>query len=196
MENTGSSVFVNTIITKQFPNGPKVSAEFQIIIALNKNNEWVVDACDGMDVTEIEMFGETITEGKSKNEVMVHFSNMGINLWDKMEKDLNEAIVACGGAVQFVKEQTGIVLPTKTKQNGTIELTRQELEYVLIMNDLKQQFGSLGYYNDKRKTTRRIKIYSGPTVSIHRYMYEKYPHIQTYFNFDPRSGGLCFRLPL
>ena len=111
MQNSGCSVFVNTIIEKQFPNGPKVSVEFQIIVALNKSNEWTVDCCDAMDVTEIEMFGETITEQECKNEVVAHFSAMGINLWDRMEKELNEAITKCGGAVQFVKQQTGIILP-------------------------------------------------------------------------------------
>jgi hypothetical protein len=196
IKKSNSSVFVNTTITKQLPNGPKLTAEFQVIVCLNKSDDWVIDCVEPMDINEIEMMGKTITDYENKRNIIEHFKLMGVDLWDEVETDMQKFIDASGDAVTFVKEQTGIILPTKAKQNDVVELTRYELEYVLIMNDLKQKFGSLGYYNDKRKTTRRIKIYSGPTVSIQRYMYEKYPHIQTYFNVDPRSGGLCFALPL
>ena len=37
------------------------------------------------------------------------------------------------------------------KPEPVVELTKHELDYIRIMTDLKQQFGSLGYYNDKRK---------------------------------------------
>ena len=196
MKKTIGLVFVNTTLQKQFPNGPKVSANFQIIICLNKSDEWIVDCIEPLEIDEIEIMGKKITDHESKRNIIEHFKLMGVDLWDEVETDMQKFIDASGDAVTFVKEQTGIILPTKAKQNDVVELTRHELEYVLIMTDLKQQFGSLGYYNDKRKTTRRIKIYSGPTVSIQRYMYKKYPHIQTYFNVNPRSGGLCFALPL
>ena len=197
MKKSSSCVFVNTTIIKQFPNGPKVTAEFQIIVCLNKSDEWIVDCIEPLEIDEIEIMGKKITDHESKRKIITHFESIGIDLWEETEKDMNEFIAMSGDAVTFVKEQTGIILPTKqSKPNDVVELTRHELEYVLIMTDLKQQFGSLGYYNDKRKTTRRIKIYSGPTAEIQRYMYKKYPHIQTYFNADPRSGGLCFALPL
>lgn len=197
MKKSNSSVFVNTTITKQFPNGPKVTAEFQIIVCLNKSDEWIIDCVEPLEIDEIEMMGKKITDHESKRKIITHFESIGINLWDEVETDMQKFIDANSNAVTFVKEQTGIILPTKqSKPNDVVELTRHELEYVLIMTDLKHQFGSLGYYNDKRKTTRRIKIYSGPTAEIQRYMYKKYPHIQTYFNVDPRSGGLCFVLPL
>jgi hypothetical protein len=197
MKKSNSSVFVNTIITKQFLNGPKVSAEFQIIVAQNKNNEWIIECIEPMDINEIEMMGKKITDYENKRKIIVHFESMGIDLWEEAESDMKEFIAMSGDAATFVKEQTGIILPTKAKQNDVVELTRHELEYVLIMNDLKQQFGSLGYYNDKRKTTRRIKIYSGPKDAIQKYMQKKYPNIQTYFNIGYSwSSGLCFRLPL
>jgi hypothetical protein len=196
IKKSSSSVFVNTTITKQLPNGPKLTAEFQVIVCLNKSGDWVIDCVEPMDINEIEMMGKTITDYENKRNIIEHFKLMGVDLWDEVETDMQKFIDTSGDAVTFIKEQTGIILPTKAKQNDVVELTRHELEYVLIMTDLKQQFGSLGYYNDKRKTTRRIKIYSGPTAEIQRYMYEKFPHIQTYFNVDPRSGGLCFALPL
>jgi hypothetical protein len=198
MKKSNSSVFVNTTITKQFPNGPKVTAEFQTIVCLNKSDDWVIDCIEPMDINEIEMMGKTITDYENKRNIIEHFKLMGVDLWDEVETDMQKIIDANSDAVTFVKEQTGIILPTKqSKPNDVVELTRQELEYVIIMNDLKQQFGSLGYYNDKRKTTRRIKIYSGPKEAIQRYMYKKYPHIKTYFNVGyPWSSGLCFRLPL
>jgi hypothetical protein len=196
MKKSSSSVFVNTTITKQLPNGPKLTAEFQVIVCLNKSGDWIIDCVEPLEIDEIEMMGKKITDRENKRNIITHFQSIGINLWDEVETEMQKFIDASGDAVTFVKEQTGIILPTKAKQNDVVELTRYELEYVLIMNDLKQKFGSLGYYNDKRKTTRRIKIYSGPTVSIQRYMYKKYPHIQTYFNVNPRSGGLCFALPL
>jgi hypothetical protein len=196
IKKSNSSVFVNTTITKQLPNGPKLTAEFQVIVCLNKSDDWIIDCVEPMDINEIEMMGKTITDYENKRNIIEHFKLMGVDLWDEVETDMQKFIDTSVDAATFVKEQTGIILPTKAKQNDVVELTRHELEYVLIMTDLKQQFGSLGYYNDKRKTTRRIKIYSGPTVSIQRYMYKKYPHIQTYFNVNPRSGGLCFALPL
>jgi hypothetical protein len=197
MKNTSSSVFVNTVIQKQFINGPKVSAEFQIIVTKNKSDDWVIECVEPMDIIEIEMMGVKITDRENKHNIIKHFESIGIDLWDEAEKDINGFIAMSGDAVTFVKEQTGIILPTKqSKPNDVVELTRHELEYVLIMNDLKQKFGSLGYYNDKRKTFRRIKIYHGPTPKIEKYMYEKYPHIQTYYVTHPWSGGLCFRLPL
>jgi hypothetical protein len=196
IKKSSSSVFVNTTITKQLPNGPKLTAEFQVIVCLNKSDDWIIDCVEPLEIDEIEMMGKKITDRENKRNIITHFQSIGINLWDEVETEMQKFIDASGDAVTFVKEQTGIILPTKAKQNDVVELTRHELEYVLIMTDLKQQFGSLGYYNDKRKTTRRIKIYSGPTSAIQRYMYEKYPHIQTYFNVDPRSGGLCFALPL
>jgi len=196
IKKSNSSVFVNTTITKQLPNGPKLTAEFQVIVCLNKSGDWIIDCVEPLEIDEIEMMGKKITDRENKRNIITHFQSIGINLWDEVETEMQKFIDASSDAATFVKEQTGIILPTKAKQNDVVELTRYELEYVLIMNDLKQKFGSLGYYNDKRKTTRRIKIYSGPTAAIWRYMYEKYPHIQTYFNVDPRSGGLCFRLPL
>jgi hypothetical protein len=197
IKKSNSSVFVNTTITKQLPNGPKLTAEFQVIVCLNKSDDWVIDCVEPMDINEIEMMGKTITDYENKRNIIEHFKLMGVDLWNEVETEMQEFIDMSVDAATFVKEQTGIILPTKAKQNDVVELTRHELEYVLIMNDLKQKFGSLGYYNDKRKTTRRIKIYSGPTAAIQRYMYEKYPHIQTYFNIGyPWSSGLCFRLPL
>ena len=198
MKKSNGMVFVNTNITKQFPNGPKISADFQIIVTQNKNDEWIFECVEPTDICEIEMMGKKITDYEGKRKIITHFQSIGIDLWDEITTDMKEFIDMNSDVVTFVKEQTGIILPTKqSKPNDVVELTRQELEYVLIMNDLKQQFGSLGYYNDKRKTTRRIKIYSGPKEAIQRYMYKKYPHIKTYFNVGyPWSSGLCFRLPL
>ena len=200
MKNTpkksDGSVFVNTTITKQFPNGPKVSAEFQVIVTQNKNDEWVIDCIEPLEIDEIEMMGVTITDLESKRNTIKHFESVGINLWEEIGKDMNEFVDMSGGAVTFVSEQTGIILPTKqskTKQNDT----KSETDYVKIMADLKQQFGSIGYYNDKRKTFRRIKILSRHNKDIQKYMKRKYPHIETYYNDGYTwSIGLCFKLPL
>jgi len=204
MKNTSKksdgSVFINTTITKQFPNGPKVSAEFQVIITQDKNDEWVIECVEPMDINEIEMMGVTITDLESKRNTIKHFKSMGIDLWEGIEKDMDEVITMSGGAVTFVSEQTGIILPTKqskAKQNDVVELTKYETDYVKIMADLKRQFGNIGYYNDKRKTFRRIKILSRHNKDIQKYMKKKYPHIETYFNDGyPWSSGLCFKLPL
>jgi hypothetical protein len=200
MKNTpkksDGSVFVNTTITKQFPNGPKVSAEFQVIVTQNKNDEWVIDCIEPLEIDEIEMMGVTITDLESKRNTIKHFESVGINLWEEIGKDMNEFVDMSGGAVTFVSEQTGIILPTKqskTKQNDT----KSETDYVKIIADLKQQFGSISYYNDKRKDSRRIKILSGKNKEIQKYMKRKYPHIETYYNDGHTwSIGLCFVLPL
>ena len=196
MKKTSGLVFVNTVIQKQFINGPKVSAEFQIIVAQDKNNKWNIDSVDPMDMVEVEMMGVKIEGREGICNIIKHFRSLGIDLWNEVVTDMKKLIDMNGGAVAFVKEQTGIILPNESKPNDVVELTRHELEYMLIMNDLKQKFGSLGYYNDKRKTFRRIKIYHGPTSKIEKYMYEKYPHIQTYYVTHPWSGGLCFKLSL
>lgn len=200
MKNTpkksDGTVFVNTTITKQFPNGPKVSAEFHIIVTQNKNDEWVIDCIEPLEIDEIEMMGITITDLESKRNTIKHFQSIGIDLWEGIEKDMNEFVDMSGGAVTFVSEQTGIILPTKqskTKQNDT----KSETDYVKIIADLKQQFGSISYYNDKRKTFRRIKILSRHNKDIQKYMKRKYPHIETYYNDGYTwSIGLCFKLPL
>jgi hypothetical protein len=198
MKTENFSLFLNSTIEKSFCNGPTIRATFQIIVCKNAKNKYEVDCIDAMDM-EIDMLGKTITSNTEVSNIIDHYESMGVNLYNEAEKDLEEIIKMSGNVETFVFEQTGIILPTNqstTKQNDVVELTRHELEYVLIMNDLKQRFGSLGYYNDKRKTFRRIKIYHGPTPSIQKYMYEKYPHIETYFITDPWSGGLCFKLPL
>ena len=198
MKNTSSSVFVNTTITKQFPNGPKVSSEFQIIIGQNKDDKWIIDCVEPMDMVEIEMMGVKITERENMRKTRDHFKSMGIDLWEELTKDMDEVVAMSGDVVAFVKEQTGIILPVKqSKPNDVVELTKHELDYVKIMADLKQKFGSISYYNDKRKDSRRIKILSGKNKDIQKYMKRKYPHIETYYNNGHTwSIGLCFVLPL
>jgi len=198
MKNTSSIVFVNTTITKQFPNGPKVSSEFQIIIGQNKDDKWIIDCVEPMDMVEIEMMGVKITERENMRKTRDHFKSMGIDLWEELIKDMDEVVAMSGDVVTFVKEQTGIILPIKqNKPNDVVELTKHELDYVKIMADLKQKFGSISYYNDKRKDSRRIKILSGKNKDIQKYMKRKYPHIETYYNNGHTwSIGLCFVLPL
>jgi hypothetical protein len=199
MKKSSSSVFVNTTITKQFPNGPKVTAEFQTIICQDRQDEWVIDCVEPMDINEIEMMGKTITDYEGKRKIITHFQSLGIDLWDEVTKDMDEFVKMSGDAVTFVKEQTGIILPKKTivEQNDVVELIKFETDYVKIMTDLKQQFGSISYYNDKRKDSRRIKIISSQEKEIQKYMKKKYPHIETYFYGEfPWSSGLCFRLPI
>ena len=200
MKKTSGLVFVNTTITKQFPNGPKVSAEFQIIVAQDKDDEWVIDCVEPMEIHEIEMMGVKI-EYENKRKVLDHFRSLGIDLWDEIITDMKEHINMGGNAVTFVKEQTGIILPTnkqsKTVEPKVVESQHQETDYVNIIKDLKQQFGSVSYYNDKRKDSRRIKILSGQNKEIQKYMKRKYPHIETYYNDGHTwSIGLCFVLPL
>jgi translation initiation factor 1 (eIF-1/SUI1) len=198
MKKSNGMVFVNTTIQKQFTNGPKVSAEFQIIVAQDKNDEWIFDCVEPTEIDEIEMMGVKITDLENKRKAIAHFKSMGINLWDEMCKDMNEVIAMSGGAVVFVKEQTEIILPTKktvTKPNDVVELTKFETDYVKIMADLKQKFGRLGYYNDKRKNSRRIKIQSSQSKYIKKYMKTKYPHIETYYN-NKGEWELCFVLPI
>jgi hypothetical protein len=201
MKKSSSSVFVNTTITKQLPNGPKVTAEFQIIVCLNKSDDWIVDCIEPLEIDEIEMMGKKITDRENKRNIIKHFESIGIDLWDVVVTDMQELIDMSGDAVMFVREQTGIILPTKknvTKPNDVVELTKFETDYVKIMVDLKQQFGRIGYYNDKRKDSRRIKILSGKNKDIQKYMKRKYPHIETYYNDGSPawSVGLCFVLPL
>jgi hypothetical protein len=201
MKKSSGLVFINTSLQKQFPNGPKVSAEFQIIVAKNKDDDWFIDSVEPMDIDEIEMMGKKITDYEGKRKIITHFQSIGINLWDESEKDINEFIAMSGDVVTFVKEQTGIILPTnkqlKVVEPKAIESEHQETGYVNIMKNLKQQFGNIGYYNDKRKDSRRIKIISSQNKDIQKYMKRKYPHIETYYNNgDTWSIGLCFVLPL
>jgi hypothetical protein len=112
MKNTNSSVFIHSIVDKKFESGPRVSIEFQTIVCLNESGKWVVECSDAMDIVEIEMFGEVITERKYRDKVVDHFEEMGINIWNKMEEVLNQEIAAYESIEAFVKDQTGIILPT------------------------------------------------------------------------------------
>jgi hypothetical protein len=198
MKKSNGMVFVNTTIQKQFTNGPKVSAEFQIIVSQNNSDEWIFDCVEPLEIDEIEMMGVKITDLENKRKAIAHFKSMGINLWDEMCKDMNEVIAMSGGAVVFVKEQTEIILPTKktvAEPTDIVELTKFETDYIKVMADLKQKFGRLGYYNDKRKDSRRIKIQSSQSKCIKKYMKTKYPHIETYYN-NEGEWELCFILPI
>lgn len=196
MKNTpkksDGTVFVNTSIQKQFPNGPKVTANYQIIVGLNKHDEWDFDCVEPLDIEEIELMGVEIKGLDNIRNTIKHFESIGIDLWKEIDKDMDEVIAMSGGAITFVSEQTGIVLPSSSSKS-----TKPIPSYVEIMDDLKQQFGNISYYNDKRKSFRRIKIQSRHEKDIQKYMKKKYPHIETYFNDGyPWSSGLCFKLPL
>jgi hypothetical protein len=123
IKKSSSSVFVNTTITKQFPNGPKVTAEFQVIVVQDRQDEWVIDCVEPMDIDEIEMMGSAIISLEGKRNFITHFKSIGIDLWDELIKDMDEFIAMSGDAATFVKEQTGIILPTKAKQND-VEIGR------------------------------------------------------------------------
>ena len=199
MKTENFSVFLNSTVEKSFYNGPTVRATFQIIVCRNDKNKYVVDCADGMDM-EIDILGKTITSNKEVSNIVDHFESMGVNIWDEAEKDLMKVIEMSDSVEKFVFEQTGIILPDvliiMAKQKPSEQFV--ELNYIEIMKDLKQQFGPLDYYNDKRKTSRRIKIQSRYNKNIQKYMENKYPHIETYFNdgYPWSSMGLCFRLPL
>jgi hypothetical protein len=191
------SLFLNPIIEKSFHNGPTIRAAFQVIICKNNENKYAVDCIDAMDI-EIDVLGKTITSNKEVSNILDHYESMGVNLYDEAENDLKELIKMSDSVEKFVFEQTGILLPgilvaTDVKISNQVT----ELNYINIIKDLKQQFGSISYYNDKRKSSRRIKIQSGHNNKIQKYMRKKYPHIETYFNDGyPWSSGLCFKLPL
>ena len=139
MKSTSSSVFINTSITKQYPNGPTVTADFQIIVCQNKNNEWIIECVEPLDIDEIVMMGSAIISLEGKRNFIAHFKSIGIDLWKELIKDMDEFIAMSGDAVTFVKEQTGIILPTKqSKPEPVVELTKQELDYVSIaINQLR-----------------------------------------------------------
>jgi hypothetical protein len=68
-----------------------VSAEFQIIVAQDKNDEWVIDCVEPMEIHEIEMMGVKI-EYENKRKVLDHFRSLGIDLWDEIITDMKEHI--------------------------------------------------------------------------------------------------------
>jgi len=199
MKTENFSLFLNSTIEKSFCNGPTIRATFQIIVCKNAKNKYEVNSMDALDM-EIDMLGKTITSNKEVSNIVDHYECMGVNLYNEAEKDLQEIIKKSSSVETFVFGQTGIILPIETnltKQNDVVELTKYETDYVKIIADLKQQFGNISYYNDKRKSFRRIKIQSRYEKNIQKYMKKKYPHIETYFNDGyPWSSGLCFKLPL
>jgi hypothetical protein len=187
MKNENWSIFINPTIEKLFHNGPTVRATFQVIVCLSQDKtKYIIDCMGAMDM-EVDVLGKTISTFDELKKINEHYKSFGVDLWDECEKDLTKEIGKYKTIEQFVFEQTGIQLkPIKHVPS-----------YVEIMDDLKQQFGSLGYYNDKRMTFRRIKILSAKNNDIQKYMQKKYPHIETYFNNGyPWSSGLCFKLPL
>jgi len=187
MKSENWSIFINPTIEKSFINGPTVRATFQVIVCLSEDKtKYIIDCMDAMDM-EVDILGKTISTYDELKKITDHYKSFGVDLWNECEKDLTKEIAKSKTIEQFVFEQTGIQLkPIKHVPN-----------YVEIMNDLKQKFGRLGYYNDKRKTFRRIKIQSRHEKDIQKYMKTKYPHIETYFNDGYTwSIGLCFKLPL
>jgi len=197
MKTENYSLFLNPTVKKSFHNGPTVRATYQVIVCKNNEDKYAVECIDALDM-EIDMLGKTITSNKEVSNVVDYFESMGVNLWTEAEKDLTEAITTSGSVEKFVFEQTGILLPgTLVATNPKTPNPVTELNYVNIIADLKQRFGDISYYNDKRKSFRRIKMQSRHNNQIQKYMRKKYPHIETYFNDGyPWSSGLCFKLPL
>lgn len=57
MKNLGCSIFINKTFDYQFPNGPKVTMEFQVIAYPNKDGRsWGYDV-EPLDTNEIEVMG-------------------------------------------------------------------------------------------------------------------------------------------
>ena len=68
-----------------------------------------------------------------------------------------------------------------------------------LRKELQTTFGKDGlrYFNDKRKYTRRIKIYGKNKYLIQNYLNEHYPNMTMWETMESRNyyNGICFNLP-
>jgi hypothetical protein len=108
---TPFTIFLNPKIVKQLENGPKITAVGQVIVYKTKDGKYEVDAVEIVDTEEIEFMGVKITERKAQSETVKHFKAMGIDLYEVMQKELEEMVAMSGDAATFTFEQTGIELP-------------------------------------------------------------------------------------
>jgi hypothetical protein len=103
------SMFINPKIECQLENGPLLRGTGQVIIYQKEDNTWEYNnELAGID--EIILMGVTITGYKEQKATIEHFKNMGINLYDVMNKAFDEIIAFSGDIKTFVFEQTGIKL--------------------------------------------------------------------------------------
>lgn len=115
MKKASFSVFVNPRIEKQLENGPLLRATGQVIvfqeISEKGNNKTYTADVEIMDMDEIVLMGVSIVGCKEQKATIDHFKNMGINLYDVMNKEMEEYVVGYGDLKTFVFEETGIQLP-------------------------------------------------------------------------------------
>jgi hypothetical protein len=103
------SMFINPKIECQLENGPLLRGTGQVIIYQKEDNTWEYNnELAGID--EIILMGVTIIGYKEQKATIEHFKNMGINLYDVMNKAFDEIIAFSGDIKTFVFEQTGIKL--------------------------------------------------------------------------------------
>jgi hypothetical protein len=112
---TSFSIFINPRIEKQLENGPLIRATGQVCVYQTEDyppteNGWRADS-DIMDIDEIILMGVSIKTNEEKKKTIDHFKSMGINLYQIVDKELDEIVAGSGDVKQFVFEQIGIKLP-------------------------------------------------------------------------------------
>jgi len=108
-EKTPFTIFINPKIEKQLENGPLLRATGQVIVYKTTEGKWGADV-EIIEINEIILMGVSIKEYKEQKAAIEHFKNMGINLYDVMDKELDEIFACSGDVEQFVFEQIGIKL--------------------------------------------------------------------------------------
>jgi hypothetical protein len=124
MKNSGCSIFINKTFDYQFPNGPKVTMEFQIIAYPNNDSKsWGYDV-EPVDTTEIEVMGIKLSErpetegfGYNKKPKQVSAITAYEQQMDKMGVDIGAVVTEAFEAEikQFTRlsqllEGTGIMV--------------------------------------------------------------------------------------
>ena len=75
------------------------------------------------------------------------------------------------------------------------------MNWKALKTELQTKFGKdeLRYFNDKRKYTRRIKIYGKNKYVVREYLNTKYPHLTVWETmegcYNGYFSGICFNLP-
>jgi hypothetical protein len=107
------TMFINPVIVKQLPNGPKITACAQVIIYKNKEEKWDTDTVAIVEIESIDFMG-VVTDNKDykilKN-IIDTFKSMGIDLYKIMQQELENMVSLSDDAKVFVIEHTGIILP-------------------------------------------------------------------------------------
>ncbi len=105
MSKGPNSCFANPKVTVEVNDGLKFYCTMQVMVATDKNDNWVYDDIEVVDIDEIEYMGLTIKGYNDIKKFNEHHKSLGINIWE-IVNDAGMSIVKSYSPNDFVSKFT------------------------------------------------------------------------------------------